>query len=261
MNISKVNSAAGEYFGYLPNNIACADGEILEWDNANSRWVCGAKTVNTDTNTNASTMCNAGEYLDGDGTCKAVVASDTNAGTLCNAGEYLDGDGSCKAVVASNTNAQTICTGATFLDGDGNCTAMTVDTNTNADTLCNANEYLDGDGTCKAIPVDTNTNAGTLCNAGEYLDGDTTCKSIPVDTDTTLAGSAAGGDLTGTFPNPTIAAGAVSNTEISDVNVGKIANNAGEYFVYRPNNVACADGQVMQWDNTNSRWVCGAKNG
>lgn len=81
---------------------------------------------------NAATLCNDGEYLDGDGTCKTVSnITDTNAGTLCNPGHYLD--------------------------GDGNCYPVPVDTDTNAGTLCNAGQYLDGDGTCKAVPVDTNT--------------------------------------------------------------------------------------------------------
>jgi hypothetical protein len=48
-----------------------------------------------DTDTNAGTICAAGEFLNGDGTCDAVPV-DTNAGTVCSAGQYLDGDGTCK---------------------------------------------------------------------------------------------------------------------------------------------------------------------
>jgi len=41
---------------------------------ANNGFSTGAHTV--DTNTNAATLCSAGEYLDGDGTCKAIPSAD-----------------------------------------------------------------------------------------------------------------------------------------------------------------------------------------
>jgi hypothetical protein len=31
---------------------------------------------------------------------------------------------------------------------------------------------------------------------------------------------------------------------------------AGAYLDYRPNAVSCTDGQVLAWDNTNTRWIC-----
>ncbi len=31
---------------------------------------------------------------------------------------------------------------------------------------------------------------------------------------------------------------------------------AGGYFQYKPNAVACAEGETMSWDNTNGRWIC-----
>ncbi len=36
----------------------------------------------------------------------------------------------------------------------------------------------------------------------------------------------------------------------------QVASGAGKYFDYKPNNVSCADQQVLKWDNTNSRWIC-----
>jgi|GEM_PF-6603428 len=130
------------------------DGDILIWDNAGSEWIVQPQP--TDTNTNAATLCGAGQYLDGDGSCYAIPTdTNTNAATICSAGEYLDGDGTCKTAAASDTNAGTIC---------------------------NTGEFLNGDGTCQSIPVDTDTTAGTLCSAGEYLDGDATCKTMPTPT-------------------------------------------------------------------------------
>ncbi|GEM_PF-1906753 len=93
VGVDLIANGAGLYFGYQPNNVACADTEVLEWDNTNSRWVCGAKT--TDTNTNAGTLCSAGEYLDGDGTCK-TAATDT--------GDILDGGNTTGAPIAIGTN-------------------------------------------------------------------------------------------------------------------------------------------------------------
>jgi hypothetical protein len=89
--------------------------------------------------------------------------TNTNAATLCSANQYLDGDGSCKAVPAdTNTNAATECSANQYLDGDGSCKAVPVDTNTNAATICAANEYLDGDGTCKTPPSANWAAPGTI---------------------------------------------------------------------------------------------------
>lgn len=49
---------------------------------------------------------------------------------------------------------------------------------------------------------------------------------------------------------------AVNDAKINDVSYSKLTNNAGAYLNYRPNNVACSDGQVLKWDATNSRWTC-----
>jgi len=35
-----------------------------------------------------------------------------------------------------------------------------------------------------------------------------------------------------------------------------IINGAGVYLTYKPNNVACADGQLLSWNNTAVRWEC-----
>jgi hypothetical protein len=50
---------------------------------------------------------------------------------------------------------------------------------------------------------------------------------------------------------------AVTDAKINDVAVGKITSATGQYFSYRPNGTACAAGQFLTWDNTNSRWICG----
>ena len=167
------------------------DGQILVWSQTNSRWEVGNKTIDTDTN--AGTQCSAGQYLDGDGTCKAIPVDttipNTNAQTICTGATFLDGDGNCTAMTVDttipDTNAQTLCGTGQLLDGDGNCIAIPVDTtipNTNASTICTGTNVLNGSGACVPLTTDTDTNAGTQCSAGQYLDGDGTCKAIPVDT-------------------------------------------------------------------------------
>ncbi|AFY02863.1 putative cell wall surface anchor family protein [Bdellovibrio bacteriovorus str. Tiberius] len=54
------------------------------------------------------------------------------------------------------------------------------------------------------------------------------------------------------FPVTTVA----GRTGAVNLDVGDVGNGAGKYFVYRPNNTACTDGQVLKWINANSRWEC-----
>jgi hypothetical protein len=75
--ITSTGLANGEF-------LACADGEILEYDSAQtSGLICGAKTVDTDTdtNTNGQTECTGLQYLAGDGTCR-TPDSGTSVGVL-----------------------------------------------------------------------------------------------------------------------------------------------------------------------------------
>lgn len=42
-NIDEISSATGKYFGYKPNNVACAANEILKWNGTG--WICGTDNV------------------------------------------------------------------------------------------------------------------------------------------------------------------------------------------------------------------------
>ncbi|MFV8249095.1 tail fiber domain-containing protein [Bdellovibrio bacteriovorus] len=55
------------------------------------------------------------------------------------------------------------------------------------------------------------------------------------------------------FPVTTVA----GRTGAVTLDVGDVGNGAGKYFVYRPNNTACTDGQVLKWVTANNRWECG----
>ncbi|MEK2644427.1 beta strand repeat-containing protein [Bdellovibrio sp. BCCA] len=205
LDYGDINNAASKYLTYKPNNVACADGQVIKWIAANSRWEC-ANDV------------------------------DTNAG----------------GTVTNVTSANSYLSVAT-----GNSTpVLTVNVGTVANTVAAGND---------SRFTDARTPTG-----------------------------AAGGDLTGTYPNPTLATTAVtagsygSTTQVGTFTVdskgrltaasnaaiafpvtsvatrtgavvldyGDINNGASKYLTYKPNNVACADGQVIKWIAANSRWEC-----
>ncbi|UOF01335.1 hypothetical protein MNR06_00005 [Bdellovibrio reynosensis] len=54
------------------------------------------------------------------------------------------------------------------------------------------------------------------------------------------------------FPVTSVA----TKTGAVTLDYGDINNGAAKYLTYKPNNVACSDGQVIKWVNANSRWEC-----
>lgn len=111
LGVDQITSGSGLFFTYEPDGTACGPGQILVWNNITTRWECGNKTVDTDTNTNAGTLCNAGEYLDGDGTCKTVPSGADNLG--------------------NHTAGQNITLGTHYLSGDGGDEGLLIDASGN----------------------------------------------------------------------------------------------------------------------------------
>ncbi|MCR9203773.1 MAG: hypothetical protein NXH75_04285, partial [Halobacteriovoraceae bacterium] len=99
LEVDDITSGAGLYFTYEPDGTGCTAGQVLVWNTINTRWECGNKTVDTDTNTNAGTICSAGEYLDGDGTCKSIPV-DTDTDTTYSAGSGMNLSGTTFSIPA-----------------------------------------------------------------------------------------------------------------------------------------------------------------
>jgi hypothetical protein len=52
----------------------------------------------------------------------------------------------------------------------------------------------------------------------------------------------------------------IFNNKLASVNWSQIGNASGVYMNYRPNNTACADGEVIKYNASLSRWECAADN-
>jgi len=107
--------------------------------------------------------------------------------------------------------------------------------------------------------TDPNTNAGggVTWNIGDWVMwNDTLAKWDRVPS----VMAPASGDLSGNYPNLTVNNNAITDIKINDVNVSKITSAATKYFTYKPNNLACAAGEVLEFDATPGvGWICGTK--
>jgi hypothetical protein len=229
-------------------------GDLLQTDgDGNLTW-----TSSGGANSNAGTLCNPGEYLDGDGSCKTVPAI-ANADTICNTGEYLDGDGSCR------TNAYIVTNGGGLTgETDPNVAAFAKA----ALPTCGAGQVLKGDGTnltCVAdagLSVESDPNVSGFakaalptCGAGQVLKGDgtnLTCVAdggLTVESDPNVTGFAKAA-------LPSCGAGQVlkgDGTSLSCVADGGLTaetdpNVTGFAKAALPN---CGAGEVLKGDGTN----------
>ncbi|WP_374000654.1 tail fiber domain-containing protein [Bdellovibrio bacteriovorus] len=116
-------------------------------------------------------------------------------------------------------------------------------------------------GTVTNIATGTGLSGGPISTTGTISLANTTVTANSYGSTTQVATFTvdAQGRLTAAN-NASIAFPVVSvagKTNAVTLDVGDIGNAAGKYFIYRPNNTACTDGQVLKWVAANNRWECG----
>lgn len=177
----------------------------------------------------------------------------------------VSGSFQCQAINVSLAGDVSGAIGATSVD---KIKGVVVDT-----TSLAAGQVLKYDGTKWAPAADSNAG-GTVTNiaTGTGLSGGpiTTTGTISLANTSVTAASYGSTTQVGTFTvdaqgRLTAAANAAIAFPVTSVatktgavtlDYGDLNSAASKYLTYKPNNVACTDGQVMKWITANSRWEC-----
>ncbi len=230
LDVGDIGSAAGKYFTYAPNNVACGNQEVLKWNG--SGWHCAAD----DNGGGTITEVVAGTGLSGGGTSGAVTINLDD--TTVTAGTY----GSSTAVAKFTVDAQGRLTAASEETIAIPTTALTQTGATNQQVLkWNGSAWL---------PADDNDSTDAT-----KLQGRDIASTAPNDTEVLMWNQSANAWEPQPVPSAPVSSVA-GKTGAVTLDVGDIGSAAGKYFTYAPNNVACGNQEILKWNG--SGWHCAA---
>ncbi|MBY0315489.1 MAG: hypothetical protein K2Q26_08215 [Bdellovibrionales bacterium] len=298
VGVQKIMSSLGQYLTYRPNNGACADGQTLKW-NTLTGWECGNDNdANTDAVASVFSRTGAVVAQAGDYTASQITNSASGniaAATVQAAISELDteklaksGDTMSGALVLTNTltlNGAATATSSVTLNAQNEMRFADIDSSNyvalRAPGTVGANVTWTLPATDGASGSMLSTNGTGVLSWVSGNSGDIT----GVTAGSGLSGGGAGGDVTlsvatggvtsthindGTIATVDMADSSVTTVKIGDnqvtdvkidtVSVGKVSSASSQYFKYKPNNVNCANGEVLKWNNTLEQWECGVDN-
>ncbi|WP_374073637.1 hypothetical protein [Bdellovibrio bacteriovorus] len=136
-------------------------------------------------------------------------------------------------------STQTFATGTTGTDFNINSSGSAHTFNFPSASGANRGLLTSADWTAFNAKLDAVSNTANLANTKIWVgDGAGKAQEVSVSGDATISNT-----------------GAVT---VNNVRVDRVSSAAGQYLSYKPNNVACANNEVLKWNGTS--WICGVDN-